>query len=1148
LTDPIRILREDPVRPGEIKSERFMFGKLLEAIFGSKHARDVKRLTPLVHEINRHALAFQSLSDDALRAKTGEFKAAIDARAGSLRKSIQDLHDRLKSIDSGSKVDFMDVRAQIEVLEKEEFDRTQEVLLEILPEAFAAVKETCRRLVGKTWKVVGRDVTWDMVPFDVQLLGGIVLHEGKIAEMATGEGKTLVATMPLYLNALVGKGAHLVTVNDYLARRDCEWMGEIYKFLGLTIDFITNDMESEARQRAYAADITYGTNNEFGFDYLRDNMSVTMETVVQRGHYYAIIDEVDSVLIDEARTPLIISGPVGESINKYAEMKPKVEQLVKAQTVMANQYIAEAERLLAEGKEYEAGIRLLQAQRGAPVNKRLTKMLHEQGMQKLVRKVESDYMADRKLHELDAELFFAIDEKAHTIDLTDKGRGALSPNHPEMFLLPDLAVALSDITGDESLAPEERERRKDTVQSEYIEKSEKLHNISQLLRAYSLFEKDVDYVVTEDQKVMIVDEFTGRLMPGRRYSDGLHQALEAKEGVAIERETQTMATITLQNFFRLYKKLGGMTGTAETEASEFWEIYKLDVVVIPTNEPIRRDDDEDVVYRTKREKFNAIIEEISELHSQGLPVLVGTISVEVSETLSRMLKRQGIRHSVLNAKYHKQEAEIVAMAGEPGMVTIATNMAGRGTDIKLGAGVIRFPENGLGDLVRHSASLMSRGSTVVVHEIAAEGIPAFEKALSEKGLSARIIGSPEEKTAVLEGRTAVDSGLAVIPKSMASPTDARTESPALVHVKARDFAAGGLHILGTERHDARRIDRQLRGRSGRQGDPGFTRFYLSLEDELMRLFGSERIAGVMDRLGVEEGEVITHPMITRSIERAQKRVEMRNFDIRKHLLEYDDVMNKQREVIYRRRNRALQGENLQEDIVEMISETAAVLVDRHAPSDGGVGADIDGLRAEALQTLLIQIPGTDESLVALKREELAEVLGQAAVQAYERKRQAVGGDSMAQLERYATLRTIDERWKEHLFEMDLLKEGIGLRAYGQKDPLIEYKQEGFRAFTELLGQIDREIVELVFKTPFRVEQPMELLPARRRMPSQMSMVHEESTGMGFAHQMEAGTEPPPGVVAGKRQPVHVEKRAGRNDPCPCGSGKKYKHCHGAQAG
>ena len=1123
-----------------------MFGKLLEAIFGSKHTRDHQRLKPIVEEINRQSIGFQSLSDDQLKNKTAEFKSKIDARVGAVRGRIQTLQEKLRAVTQDANVDLFEIRKEVEALEKVEFEKIQEALLEILPEAFAAVKETCRRLVGKSWKAVGRDVTWDMVPFDVQLMGGIVLHEGKIAEMATGEGKTLVATMPLYLNALVGKGAHLVTVNDYLARRDCEWMGEIYKFLGLTVDFITNDMDPDTRKRAYLADITYGTNNEFGFDYLRDNMAISMDGVVQRGHYYAIIDEVDSVLIDEARTPLIISGPVGESINKYAEMKPKVELLVRSQTVLVNQLVAEGERLLEEGKEYDGGIKLLQAQRGAPENNRLTKLLHEPGTQKLLRKVEGDYLRDKRMPELDASLYFAIDEKAHTIDLTDKGREALSPGNPAMFVLPDLTTQLSKIEEEEILSAAEREARKEAIQSEYIEKNERLHNISQLLRAYSLFEKDVDYVVSEDKKVMIVDEFTGRLMPGRRYSDGLHQALEAKEGVTIERETQTLATITLQNFFRLYKKLAGMTGTAETEASEFWEIYKLDVVVITTNEPIRREDHDDVVYRTKREKFNAIIEEIVQYHEQGLPALVGTISVEVSETLSRMLKRRGIRHSVLNAKYHKQEAEIVALAGEPGMVTIATNMAGRGTDIKLGHGVIRFPENGLEELAKHTASRKSHGKVLILHEVPNEESPRLMKKFEEKGLSVHIVASLAEKQSILEGGTAVESGVALIAKNVASQMDGRATHESLEHIKARDYAMGGLHIIGTERHDARRIDRQLRGRSGRQGDPGSTRFYLSLEDELMRLFGSERIAGIMDRLGVEEGEVITHPMITRSIERAQKRVEMRNFDIRKHLLEYDDVMNKQREVIYKRRGRALEGENLQEDVLEMIDDSVAQIVDEHSETVEAEGWELENLREAFLKAMLLIFPVSEDQLVGMKPEEMINLISEAAVHAYQRKREIVGQELMAQLERFATLKTIDERWKEHLYEMDLLKEGIGLRAYGQKDPLIEYKQEGFHMFTKMLGRINREIVEIVFKAQIHVEQPVMEMSPRRRPMDQVSMIHEEATGMGFANQSEAGEGGlPPGVRAGKMHPVRVEKRVGRNDPCPCGSGKKYKHCHGA---
>jgi preprotein translocase subunit SecA len=1120
-----------------------MFGKLIKTVFGNKHERDVKRLTPFVEEINRIGEGLRDSNDDELRNKTEEFRSKIRDKTGLVRNELQKLSDSLKTAASSEQTDFHEVRQRIEALEKDEKNLTEEVLLEILPEAFAVVRDACRRMVGKSWKVVGRDVVWDMVPFDVQLLGGIVLHEGKIAEMATGEGKTLVATMPLYLNSLVGKGAHLVTVNDYLARRDCEWMGEIYKFLGLSVDFITNEMEPEARRKAYLADITYGTNNEFGFDYLRDNMAVSTEGVVQRGHYYAIIDEVDSVLIDEARTPLIISGPIGESKNRYAETKPRVEQLVRNQIVLVNRLIAEAEKLLDENKEREAGIKLLQAQRGSPENNRLIKLMHESGVQKLIHDVESEYMRDKKMNELDADLFFAIDEKMHTIDLTDKGREALSPGNTAMFVLPDLAMELSKIEGSENLAPSTRERMMEEIQTEYIEKSERLHNISQLLKAYSLFEKDVDYVVTEDGKVMIVDEFTGRLMPGRRYSDGLHQALEAKENVTIEHETQTWATITLQNFFRMYKKLGGMTGTAETEAGEFWEIYKLDVVVVPTNEPIRRDDMDDVVYRTKREKYNAIIDEVASVHEKGLPILVGTISVEGSETLSRMLKRRGIRHSVLNAKYHKQEAEIVSMAGEPGMVTIATNMAGRGTDIKLGAGVIRFPGDSIDEMVKN----LSRNRKVLIHELPTGEIKRVTEALQKRKEAHRVIQSVPEKEALLQSQTDSKPEIVIVPKEIGSSTDTRNACKDTIHVKARDYCEGGLHIIGTERHEARRIDRQLRGRSGRQGDPGSTRFYLCLEDELMRLFGSERIGRVMDRLGVEEGEVITHPMITRSIERAQKRVEMRNFDIRKHLLEYDDVMNKQREVVYTRRGRALVGENLREDMLEMIEDAALDMVERHSQNGEWTDTGIAALKEELFKTMLLTLPFKDEEIFGTNPAELSEKLIEKAKELYDRKKTVFGDELMGQLERWAVLKTIDERWKEHLYEMDILKEGIGLRAYGQKDPLLEYKQEGFRTFTEMLGRINQEILEIVFKTQIQTESPPDPF-TQRKQPVRMSLVHQEATGMGFTpgtetDQQEGGQGIPP---AGKPQPIRAEKQAGRNEPCPCGSGKKYKHCHGKE--
>ncbi|MBN2011134.1 preprotein translocase subunit SecA [candidate division KSB1 bacterium] len=1052
---------------------------VITKIFGSKHDRDRKAIQPIVDEINTLYVQYHSLSDDELRGKTTDFKNRIQESIADIKNELSDLKRKLKS-DPGDEEEAFnaeDVRDQIKELEEEEKVTIEEVLTEILPDVFAVVKQACRRLVGKSWLVSDIEVTWDMIPFDVQLIGGIVLHEGKIAEMATGEGKTLVATMPIFLNALTGKGVHLITVNDYLARRDSEWMGKIYDFLGLTTAFMSNDMIPQQRHEVYRADITYGTNNEFGFDYLRDNMAIRAEDVVQRKHNYAIIDEVDSVLIDEARTPLIISGPVEHSTQKFDEVKPTVANLVRNQTRLVNQIVSEGEKLLNEDEEYEAGIRLLQALRGAPKHKKLTKLMHEVGVKKLIRKVESDYMRDKRMNELDEDLYYAIDEKSNVIDITDKGREALSPRDPGMFILPDLSVELDRIDKDESLDDQTRQEKKTALYQEYGDKSERIHNISQLLKAYSLFEKDVEYVVSEDGKVMIVDEFTGRLMPGRRFSDGLHQALEAKEGVKIERETQTMATITLQNFFRLYSKLAGMTGTAETEAGEFWEIYKLDVVVIPTNRPIRRRDYEDEIYRTKREKYNAVIDEIIDMHERKRPVLVGTITVEVSETLSRMLKRRGIKHSVLNAKYHLEEAKIVANAGQPGMVTIATNMAGRGTDIKLGKGVVHC--DGGCHLIENNG----------------RDVPA-------------------------------DIDL----------TECSANMPC------------GLHIIGTERHESRRIDRQLRGRSGRQGDPGSSRFYLSLEDDLMRLFGSDRIANVMDRMGLKEGEVIKHPMITRSIERAQKRVETHNFDIRKHLLEYDNVMNQQREVIYNMRAHALQGDNLREEILDMIDSVIDDRIQTHAGTDYIEEWNLEGLNSDLQRMFLLEpvYRTFDEIPEGTNKDDLSDEVKKRAMQFYENKERAVTKKSMRILERLAMLQSIDKNWKEHLYEMDQMKEGINLRAYGQKDPLLEYKSEGFRMFTEMLGTIDTEVVELVFKAQIQQDVPFTYRRAPRR---DMRATHDNAAGMAFSGTSAAQqttTQSGPGGAAqqSRRAPVVADEKIGRNDPCPCGSGKKYKKCHG----
>ena len=813
--------------------------------------------------------------------------------------------------------------------------------------------------------------------------------------MATGEGKTLVATMPIYLNALAGRGVHLVTVNDYLAKRDSVWMGQLYTFLGLTIGCIQNTMDSAQRRREYACDITYGTNNEFGFDYLRDNMVVDKIDLVQREHYYAIVDEVDSVLIDEARTPLIISGPTKSEDHKFNEMKPAVERIVNAQRTFVSKIVAEAEKLLADGKEEPAGVLLLRASRGLPKHPRVMKVLSDPSSKKLVQQTEMEYMRDqsRRMHEIDDELFYAIDEKNHQINLTEKGREYLTPivSDKDFFILPDLGTEFSMLEVDSTMTPDQIRQKKDELNLLYAERSDRIHTVTQLLRAYSLYEKDDEYVVSDDGKVQIVDEFTGRLLPGRRYSDGLHQAIEAKEGVKVERDMQTLATITLQNYFRLYKKLAGMTGTAETEAGEFFDIYKLDVVVVPTNRPMVRADMEDFVYKTKREKYNALIEEIERMRALGRPVLVGTTSVEVSETISRMLKRKNFAHNVLNAKHHQREAEIVAHAGLPGVVTIATNMAGRGTDIKLGPGVRE---------------------------------------------------------------------------------------------------AGGLHIIGTERHEARRIDRQLRGRSGRQGDPGSSQFFLSLEDDLMRLFGSDRIAGIMERMGLKEGEVIQHRMITRSVERAQKKVEENNFGIRKRLLEYDNVMNQQREVIYTRRRKALVADRLKDDILDLVDDYAQRLVDKYY-ADGEIQPLMEDLRT----ALLVELPMTPARWQEIGPDGVRDEILKAATEFYHRKEEKLGSVMMGQIEKMVVLQVIDEKWKDHLREMDDLKEGIHLRAYGQKDPLVEYKTEAFRMFMELLEQVNAETVTSVFRLYPANQQQLPMRGPQR--PQQMHIAHDSADGMGF---------------------------------------------------
>ncbi len=899
-------------------------------------------------------------------------------------------------------------------------------------------------LLAKDWLVkaghiVGNKITWDMVPYDVQLIGGIVLHQGKIAEMATGEGKTLVATLPVYLNALTGRGVHLVTVNDYLAQRDSEWMGEIYKFHGLTVGCILNTMDPHQRKEIYQRDITFGTNNEFGFDYLRDNMAVEKDGQVQRGHNYVIVDEVDSVLVDEARTPLIISGPVDVDDHKFDEMKPRIERLYRKQKNYVANILQEAEKIIEEnGQTPEAGVQIFRAYRGLPKSNKLAKILSEASNKKLMQDTEMEFLREKakNMYIIDDELYFVIDEKNNSIDLTEKGREELAQGsgmEKDFFILPDLGTEISKFENDTNLSDEEKIKKKDLLYSKYSEASDRIHTLHQLLKAYTLFDKDVEYVITEDGKIAIVDEFTGRVLPGRRYSDGLHQAIEAKENVKVQRDSQTLATITLQNYFRMYNKLAGMTGTAETEENEFFSIYKLEVVVIPTNRVCVRDDTDDSVFKTKREKYNAVIEKIEELKKEGRPVLVGTTSVEVSETLSRMLKRKGVQHNVLNAKQHHREADVVAHAGEISAVTIATNMAGRGTDIKLGSGVVD---------------------------------------------------------------------------------------------------RGGLYILGTERHESRRIDRQLRGRSGRQGDPGTTKFFLSLEDDLMRLFGSDRISSVMEKMGLKEGEVIQHPLITRSVERAQKKVEENNFSIRKRLLEYDDTMNSQREVIYTKRNRALQGDRLKSEIFDLLEEYIDQLLEAHFDN-----AEADLIREEMLMKLLVDVKIEPEEFEKLGRDGLKEKLLGAAKEFYRRKEEMLSAELMARLERYAMLSVIDTKWKEHLREMDDLKEGIGLRAYGQKDPLVEYKAESFKLFVSLLEEIRNDVVSFAFK--FFPHAPGEVQQQRRQPVTRMTESKQVATNIGLQAPRQGSPQ-----VAGKMQPIQTGEKVGRNDPCPCGSGKKYKQCHG----
>lgn len=1031
-----------------------LLNSILKAFVGDKSQKDIKAIQPLVNKIRSYEAALQQLSHDELREKTIYFKDTIrkaradqDAKIASYLQEVEQIED----IDARE-----DIYASIDALEKEAYDISEKVLMDILPEAFAVVKETARRFKENTsitvkatpmdrelsatkayigiegdnatwansWNAAGKEITWDMIHYDVQLIGGIVLHQGKISEMQTGEGKTLVATLPLYLNALTGNGVHLVTVNDYLARRDSTWKAPLFEFHGLTVDCIDNHQpNSDARRKAYAADITYGTNNEFGFDYLRDNMAHSPNDLVQRKHNFAIVDEVDSVLIDDARTPLIISGPVPQGDrHEFNELKPKVDNLVNLQRTLLNGVLAEAKKLIREGNTKDGGFLLLRVHRGLPKNKALIKFLSEEGVKQLLQKTENQYMADnnREMPKVDEALYFVIEEKNNQVELTDNGIKFLSQDtDKDFFVLPDIGTEIANIEK-QSLSKEEEAEQKEDLFKDFSVKSERIHTLTQLLKAYTLFEKDVEYVIM-DNKILIVDEQTGRIMDGRRYSDGLHQAIEAKENVKIEAVTQTFATITLQNYFRMYSKLAGMTGTAVTEAGEFWEIYKLDVVEIPTNRPIARKDQNDLIYRTMREKFNAVIEDVTALSAAGRPVLIGTTSVEISELLSRMLKMRNVQHNVLNAKLHKKEAEIVAEAGKPGVVTIATNMAGRGTDIKL---------------------------------------------------------TPEVKE------------------------------------------KGGLAIIGTERHDSRRVDRQLRGRAGRQGDPGSSQFYVSLEDNLMRLFGSERVAKIMDRMGLKEGEVIQHSMMTKSIERAQKKVEENNFGVRKRLLEYDDVMNSQREVVYKRRRHALHGERLKVDLANMMYDTAEVIAETNKAT-----GDFKNFEFELIRTFSISSPITEADFTKLTDREIAGKIYKAVTESYnekiarnaeeafkviknvyennngqyerivvpftdgiktlnvvtnlEKAYQTEGKTLINDFEKNITLAIVDEAWKKHLRKMDELKQSVQLAVHEQKDPLLIYKFEAFNLFRKTVDGINKDVISFLFKGDLPSQNPQSIQEARQ---------------------------------------------------------------------
>ena len=983
---------------------------VLAKLFGTKSDREVKKLRPSIDRINQLFESLSSKTDEDLVNRTNELKEFVINARNEKENSLSSEMDKQQRSN--------------EILKAE-----QGALGLIMEEAFAMVKETSRRMCGSSWRVSGQEITWEMVPYDVQLFGAITLHNGKVAEMKTGEGKTLVATMPIYLNALTGRGVHVITVNDYLAQRDAEWMGEVYKRLGLSVGYILNSMDNSQRREMYQRDITYGTNNEFGFDYLRDNMALHRDDRVQRGHAFAVVDEVDSVLIDEARTPLIISGTIDAPVDEtFTTLKPGVQQLVKKQSQLVSDLVREAQKFLDNDDEDNAGLKLLQAQRGMPKNRQVMKIFQEPGMLKLAQDIESIYTRDKKMQEVDDDLYFAVDEKSHVMDITEKGRSLLSPDDPDTFIIPDLGELLLEVEERQDLSSIEKEQEKEKAHQLHAERSGTIHNFNQLLRAYTLYEKDVEYVIQEG-KVMIVDEFTGRVLPGRRYSDGLHQALEAKENVRIERETQTLATITIQNYFRLYDKLSGMTGTAETEAEELGSIYGLDVTVIPTHRPISRDDKDDLVYKTKREKYNAVIDEIEDCHRRGQPTLVGTISVEISELLSRMLKRKNIPHNVLNAKQHKSEAEVVARAGQKGAVTIATNMAGRGTDIKL-----------------------------------ADGIKEL----------------------------------------------------------------GGLHIIGTERHESRRIDLQLRGRSGRQGDNGSSRFYLSLEDDLMRLFSSDKVAAIMDRMGIEEGEVISARMVTRAISNAQKKVEVRNFGIRKHLLEYDDVMNQQRQVVYDLRNQALAGENMQDGVFQILDDFILDEIELQSGEANVEFWDWDNLKQRFASHLMVDATlekiYEDEGKSDLTAEEVGDWIFEKSKSVYKARESLVPESVIRDFERFVILRTIDEKWKDHLYAMDQLREGINLRAYGQKNPLLEYKSEGFKMFQEMMADMNSVTIQRLFRT--QIQGMENQAPEQNTSVRNIQVSHQETTGMGFQGQPQSQQGNRPQQV---RTPIKTQQKVGRNE-------------------